>query len=45
VAAGALLSAGAASGAVAGFGCLGAGNRSSLAGANFGFRFYRGFNL
>lgn len=45
MAAGALLSAGAAGGAGAGFGCLGAGHRSSAAGADVGFRFYRGFNL
>lgn len=45
MAAGALLSASAGDGAVAGFGCLGAGYRSSTAAANFGFRFYRGFNL
>lgn len=35
---GALLSAGASSGADAGFGCLDAGSRSSYAGANVGFR-------
>lgn len=45
MAAGALLSAGAADGAGAGFGYLGASGRSSVAGAYFGFRFYRGFNL
>lgn len=45
MAAGALLSAYAGTGAVAGFGCLGAALRSSGAGANVGFRFYRGFNL
>ena len=45
MAAGALLSAGAYSGATAGFGCLAAGSRSSGADANVGFRFYRGFNL
>ena len=42
---GALLSAYAVDGAAAGFGCLGANNRSSDAGAYVGFRFYRGFNL
>lgn len=42
---GALLSAHAATGAYAGFGCLNALNRSSNANANIGFRFYRGFNL
>ena len=45
MAAGALLSALAGNGAVAGFGCLGAGDRSSNAAAALGFRFYRGFNL
>lgn len=45
MAAGALLSAGAAGGAAAGFGCLGTAYRSSGAGASDGFRFYRGFNL
>nr|DAX21152.1 MAG TPA: hypothetical protein [Bacteriophage sp.] len=45
MAAGALLSAGAVYGAVAGFGCLNATYRSSFASAHIGFRFYRGFNL
>lgn len=45
MAAGALLSARADTGALAGFGYLGAYNRSSAAVANVGFRFYRGFNL
>lgn len=45
MAAGALLSAVAAGGALAGFGDLGADGRSSGAGAGIGFRFYRGFNL
>ncbi|MCB6270703.1 hypothetical protein [Bacteroides cellulosilyticus] len=45
MAAGALLSANADGGANAGFGYLGAVNRSSHADANVGFRFYRGFNL
>lgn len=45
MAAGALLSADAYSGACAGFGCLNAASRSSGASADFGFRFYRGFNL
>lgn len=41
----ALLSAGATSGAYAGFGYLNANNRSSNSNANSGFRFYRGFNF
>ncbi|UWH94874.1 MAG: hypothetical protein [Bacteriophage sp.] len=45
MAAGVLVSADANYGAVAGFGYLGAGGRSSAAVANIGFRFYRGFNL
>ena len=45
MAAGALLSAFAGFGAGAGFGYLTAVYRSSCAGANIGFRFYRGFNL
>lgn len=39
---GALLSANANNGANAGFGYLNANNRSSIANANIGFRFYRG---
>ena len=42
---GALLSARALNGALAGFGYLYAIYRSSNANANIGFRFYRGFNL
>ena len=45
MAAGALLSANANSGASAGFGYLSAYYRSSIASADIGFRFYRGFNL